>query len=94
MSDSQEYADVIAMAISLNEDEEAKRYIEILRDYTTTDSMNNPVVMLHLVTVMMTLLSSLLVAASEYMDMDVEDLGNFLLMEKFKRDLWEDNGLA
>lgn len=86
---SQEWADVLAMAMSLKDDPHSGRYIEIMRDYMDSNSMGEPVIPLRLVSVMMTLLAQLLDATADYLEMDVDELGNFLLMEKFKRDLFD-----
>ena len=91
MSDSQVWSDVVAMALALRSDEDANNiYGKILQKYAWMDVDGRLVVDIGLVTVMMTLLSALVDSAAEHLGMEPDDLGNFLLMEKFKRDLFDD----
>lgn len=92
MSDSQIWSDVIAMALSLRSDEGLEEYESILKDYCWEDHKGEPIdfsVDVRLVTAMITILASLIDATAEYLEMTPEELGQFLLMEKFKRDLFD-----
>jgi hypothetical protein len=79
---------VVAMAISLREDEDTSRYEELLLKYVRREG-DALVVDLSFVTANMTLFSALMDATAEHLEMTVEELGDFLLMEKFKRDLFD-----
>lgn len=85
LSASQIWADVVAMAMSLRENE--TELLPALNNYSEFNAEGKMVVDIDLVIAMLTILSALMDATAEHLEMTSEDLGTFLLMEKFKRDL-------
>lgn len=92
MSDSQTWADAMAMARALTSQEEGARgyYSLILEKYADVGIDGNLVADIKLVTALVTLLSTLIDASAEHFGLTPNELVNFLLLEKFKRDLIDD----
>lgn len=82
----------MALAMLLQDPLDGGRYEEILAGYASEDEDANIWIRLPLVVTLITLLSTLIEAWADETGSDADEVVNYLLLEKFKRDMDEVDG--
>lgn len=77
----------MALAMLLRDPLDNGRYEEILASYASLDEEQNVWIRLPLASTLITLVSALIEAWAEETGSEVDELVNYLLLEKFKRDM-------